>query len=210
MKNLKLIFLALGCMAALSLTSCLKDSDDNDGLTPAQISQCYNAVKGTYNGKMVYPSSDTKYCNTDTIDVSWSIGADTMLVIKPFPAKIVAQGILDVDMKEALMNVDMPGELRCYIGFFKYESEVDFLLAPQKVEYPIFYKGATHKMSVYFWNNSYSWGFKSLTSGGMGGQLVMAYALLDDDENKNYINSSSTSSTIPVIFSTTFERQQQQ
>ena len=30
MKNLKLIFLAIGCIAALSLTSCLKDDDNND------------------------------------------------------------------------------------------------------------------------------------------------------------------------------------
>ena len=206
MKNLKLIFLALGCMAALSLTSCLKDSDDNQGLTPAQISQCFNAVRGEYTGKMVYPSSDTKYGYTDTIDVSWSVGADTMLVIRPFPSTIVAQQISDVDMKEALTKEAILSDLKCYIGFFKLEEEADFLLAPQKVEFPIFYKGGTHTLSVYFWSNSYSWGFKNLSTGGMGGQLVLGYAFLDDDETRNYIASTSSYASIPIIFSTTFEK----
>ena len=207
MKNLKLIFLGLGCMAALSLTSCLKDSDDNEGLTPAQISQCFNAVRGEYTGKMIYPSSDTKYGSTDTINVSWSVGADTMLVIRPFPAIIIAQQISDAEMKESLMKEDILSELKCYIGFFKLEEEADFLLAPIKMDFPIFYKGSTHTLSVYFWSNSYSWGFKNLSTGVMGGQLVLSYAILDGDETKNYLNSTSSYASIPIIFSTTFEKQ---
>lgn len=208
MKNLKMIFLALGCMAALSLTSCLKDNDDdNQGLTPAQISQCYNAVRGEYSGKMVYPSRDTKYGSTDTIDVSWSVGEDTMLIIRPFPATIVAQQITDAEMKEALMQEGITGELRCYIGFFQLEEEADFLVAPKKVDFPIFYKGGTHTLSLYFWSNSYSWGFKNLSTGAMGGQLVMSYAILDDDETRNYLNSSSSYASIPIIFSTSIGKQ---
>ena len=151
MKNLKLIFLALGCMAALSLTSCLKDSDDdyNNGLTPAQISQCYNAVKGSYTGKLVYPSSDTKYGYTDTIDVSWSIGADTMLVINSFSSKVIAEQIKDTELKEALLQEEQLSVLKNYLHFIKNDSEVQFLLAPQTIEFPVFYKDKTKHSKNY-------------------------------------------------------------
>lgn len=204
MKNLKLIFLALGCMAALSLTSCLKDSDDdyNNGLTPAQISQCYNAVKGSYTGKLVYPSSNTKYGYTDTIDVSWSIGADTMLVINSFSSKVIAEQIKDTELKEALMQEEKLSVLKNYLHFIKNESEVQFLLAPQTIEFPVFYKDKTHTLSVIFWYNDYSFGYKTVSTGTMGGQLVMAYAFLDGDERINYFNSTASYANIPMIFST--------
>jgi hypothetical protein len=208
MKNLKLIFLVLGCVAALSLTSCLSSDDDNDnkGLTPTQISQCHAAVRGTYSGMLVYPSRSALY-GTDTVDVSWSVGADTMLVLKPFPAKIVAEQIYDNEMRNALMEEDLTSELKCYLGFYNIESEVQFLVAPLKVDYPVFYKNATHTLSVYFWSNNYSYGFKNPITGAMGAQIVMAAAYLDNNQGTNYFSGSSSDlASIPVVFSTISEQ----
>ena len=195
--------MGLGCIAAMSLTSCLEsDNKENTGLTQAQISQCFTAVQGEYTGKMIYPSRSAQY-GTDTIDVSWSIGADTMLVLRPFPAKAVAEQIYDTDLRNALMESNATSEVKCYLGFYKIESEVQFLVAPLKVDFPVYYKNATHNLEIYFWSNNYSYGFKNPITGAMGAQIMMATAYLDKNENTNYIsNSSSALATIPIVFST--------
>ena len=203
MKNLKLIFLALGCMAALSLTSCLKDDDNNDnnGLSESEISQCYAAVRGSYTGKLLYETRDAQN-PIDTVDVSWSVGTDTMLVLSPFPASAVAAQIYDVELKKALMETEYLSVLKCYLGFYKYDTEVLFYIAPIKADFPVMYKGMTHTLSVYFWSNTYSYGYKNTKTGDMEAQLVMAAAYIDDNESTNYINSSaSTLTSIPVIIS---------
>jgi hypothetical protein len=79
---------------------------------------------------------------------------------------------------------------------------VQFLLAPQTIEFPVFYKDKTHTLSVIFWYNDYSFGYKTVSTGTMGGQLVMAYAFLDGDERVNYFNSTASYANIPMIFST--------
>ena len=50
-------FLALGCIIALSLTSCLKtdENNNNTGLTKAQRGQCFDAIHGEFSGEMIYP-----------------------------------------------------------------------------------------------------------------------------------------------------------
>ena len=50
-------FLALGCIIALSLTSCLKSDENNNntGLTKAQRGQCFDAIHGEFSGEMIYP-----------------------------------------------------------------------------------------------------------------------------------------------------------
>ena len=204
MKQLKFLILGFCCAIATSLTSCLNSDDDNDnkGLSQTQISQCFAAVRGTYTGKMIYPSRSAQY-GTDTIDVNWSVGADTMLVLKPFPAKAVADQIYDTDLRNALMESNVTSEIKCYLGFYKIESEVLFLVAPLKVDFPVFYKNATHNLEIYFWANNYSYGYKNISTGAMGAQMVLAAAYLDKNESTNYISSSSSAlATIPIVFST--------
>ena len=207
MKNLKLIFLVLGCVAALSLTSCLSsdDDDDNKGLTPTQISQCFAAMRGTYSGILVYPSHSALY-GTDTVDVNWSVGADTMLVLKPFPSKIVAEQINDPDLKNALMEQEYTSELSCYLGFYAIDSNVQFLVGPKSIDIPVLYKDERHTLSVYFWGNNYSYGFKNISTGAMGAQIVLAAAYLDNNQSVNYINSSSsTLASLAMAFMTTLQ-----
>ena len=202
MKNLKLIFLALGCMAALSLTSCLKDDDNNsNGLSKAQIAQCVNAVQGSYTGKMVYQTLSA----IDTVDVSWSIGADTMLVLTPFPAKAFADQIYNNDLRNALLESNPQREVRCYLGFYQCDTEVLFVVGPQKVDFPVFYNNATHTLSLYFWADlTYgSYGYKNVSTGAMEARLVMAAAYLDNNETMNCLNGMSSALTsVPVKIST--------
>ena len=42
-------------MAVIGLTSCLGDSDNNNqGLSPQEVSQCFNTIKGNYTGKVLF------------------------------------------------------------------------------------------------------------------------------------------------------------
>ena len=204
-------FLALGCLIALSLTSCLKDNDNdnNEVLTKSQVAQCVNIVRGEYTGMLLYPATNPKdaYDTVDTIDTRMSIGTDTMLVIRNFPSQIVAEHIADASLKEALLEQASTKELRCYLGFYNVEPLVQFLVGPVNVEYPVFYKDKTRTLTLIFWvDNAYSggisFGYKEPSSGLMEGRIVMAYAFLDGETTKNYFNASSSAAQIPIIFTT--------
>lgn len=204
MKRLNTI-LALGCIAVLSFTSCLKDDNDNEntGLSKSQKAQCFAVVRGEYTGKLIYPAQNTQNDNSDTIDINWSVGADTMLVLKSIPAQVVAEQIQNVDLKAALLEQNPVANISCYLGFAAMDPDVEFYIAPIKIQYPVFYKDETHTLNVYFWANSvYSIGYKVSTSGIMEGRLLMASAYLDSDESKNYFSSTFTGlENIPMIFS---------
>ena len=114
-------FLALGCVIAMSLTSCLKSDDNNQdsGLTKAQITQCYNAVRGDFSGEMIFPvlNDDRNGYDTDTVDIDWTVTADTMLIVRELPAMAVAGTISDNTLRQALEEQNPVSDVKCYIGF---------------------------------------------------------------------------------------------
>ena len=204
MKRLTTI-LALGCIIAMSLTACLKndDNDESNGLTPAQITQCFNALRGEYSGQMIYPvymQSVNDY-DTDTVDIDFTVATDTTLTIHELPAKVVAGTVNDEDLRTAMVEQNPINRVKCLMGFYNLNTFVEFYLGPQKVDYPIFYKNQTRTLSVYFWVNTTSFGFKELTSGLVAGQIVMGAIYLDNDNSKNYLLTGSTPS-VPLIFAT--------
>ena len=200
-----MIILGLGCLAALSLTSCINDDDnDNNGLTKAQISQCLTAVVGDYSGKMIYAAknaanlSDTQ----DTLDINWTISTDTMVIVKAFPAKAIAESIWNSDLKAALQEQNPVQDIKCQMAFVINDPYIEFILGPQKADFHVFYKEQTHTLSVYFWAN-YSYGDKDPSSGLTVLRLTMGAAYLDNDEKSNLINSYGTEAvTIPFILTT--------
>ena len=204
-------FLAIGCIIALSLTSCLKSDDNNtnNGLTKAQIGQCFNAIHGEFSGEMIYPVliNDVNSYGTDTIDIDWTVTADTMLIVKELPAEAIAGTIADNELRTALEEQNPVRDIECYIGFYSLDSYVRFYLAPQKTDYPVFLDGQTHTVSVVFWASAYSsyssLGYKELTSGLIAGQLVLGGVYLDNNQNKNYLSTGvSTNPAVPLIFAT--------
>jgi len=200
-----MIILGLGCMAALSFTSCLNDDDnDNSGLTKAEISQCLAAVVGNYSGKMIYAAknADNLADTQDTLDINWTVNTDTMLIVKALPAKVVAESIWDSELKAALQEQNPVQDLKCQMAFVLNDPYIEFILGPQKVDYPVFYKEQSHTLSIYFWAN-YSYGDKDPSSNLMVLRLAMGAAYLDNDEKTNHINSYGTEAvTIPFLFTT--------
>lgn len=199
------MILALGCMAAVSLTSCLKDDNKDEGLSSNDFGKALTAVRGDYLGHMVYqavnpqvPSDDT-----DTLEVGWSITADTMLTVRDFPLAPVIEKVIDSDLKKALQEQEFHQQLRCRIGFTMIDPYVEFLVAPLAMDVPILYKEQTHTLSVYFWFDDYSFGAKDLLTQNMNIHLVIAGAYLDGELNNNLLNRDYTSPVrVPLILTT--------
>ena len=204
MKNLKLIFLGLGCIAALSLTSCIDDNNDDNGLTKAQISQCLTAVVGNYSGKMIYAANNPADIadKQDTLDINWTITSDTIVTIKDFPAKAIAENIVNIDLKTALQEQNPKQDIKCLMAFVLNDPYIEFVLGPQKAEFPVFYKDQTHTLSVYFWTD-YSYGDKALSSNLMVLHMTMGAVFLDTDEETNLASSTGAKTVaIPYIITT--------
>ena len=87
MRKFKVLSLLVCCLATTFMSSCLGDDDGNSGLSPEQVGQCLNAIKGRYTGEMVYASTnpDNAKDNTDTLQIAWTVMAtDTTLTIYNF------------------------------------------------------------------------------------------------------------------------------
>lgn len=198
---MKKILFALGLATVMGLTSCLSDDDnENQGLTTQQVSQYFNAIRGNYNGKLLYevnnPNDPKDYA--DTLDIAWRVDADTTVVIDAFPQVVILDRIKNNELKEALAEA-APVQLKAQIGFFKSDL-ISFLLYPFAAVYDIEYQGATHKASLAFWYNTYSYGIYNPLSKLFEIQLVIAGLYLDDNSNVNYLtNSSYNNYSIPIV-----------
>ena len=206
MRNIKMIILGLGCMAALCLTSCINNDDSDSGLSNADISRCYKAVLGDYSGKMLYSATNPQdvYDTMDTLNVQWTVNADTILIVKEFPAIVLADQLHDTELKEALKEQNPVQNISCFMAFVSLQdSYIQFIVGPQKVDFPVSYKGSTHTLSVYFWANNSSFGEKDSTSGDMIMRLIIGAACLDGDTSINLLTSySSDNVMIPIYFTT--------
>lgn len=199
---MKKILLALGLVAVMGLTSCLGDNDnDNQGLTRQEIAQCFNAIKGNYTGKLLCEVNNPNNRNdyTDTLDIAWSITADTIVVINQFPQAVFIDRIGDVPLREAIAEA-APAQFKAGIGFYK-ANPVGFLLYPTSVTYDIEYDGGSHKALLAFWINTYSYGVVSDTDRSLSMQLMVAGLYLDDNTTHNYLTNSaySTNSSYPIL-----------
>ena len=103
MKKLKFVTMAC-CVAAMGLTSCLNDSDDTrSDMSKEEVAYCFNAVRGTYEGNLIYVAKNVKDVNdnTDTLKISWNIANDSTMTIKNFPTRLLTDNISDEKLKAA-------------------------------------------------------------------------------------------------------------
>ena len=190
-------------VAAMCLTSCYYDSDNEyHEITPQEIGQCLTAVKGNYTGKLLFDlnnPNDPKD-RTDTLDIAWSVTADTMFNVKEFPQAVILNRIADPELKEA-MEQAAPAPLKARLAFYKI-NPINFLVYPASVVYNIEYNGGTHKASLAFWiNTSYSYGIYDTTNKTFQMQLMGAGLYLDDNMSHSYlVNNEYDNSSFPIVF----------
>ena len=198
MKKFKFLSFLLCCMSALFVTSCLNDDDDDTGLTPAQVSQCLNAVKGNYTGEMICAKDPFKINKTekDTIRMSWLINAvDTTVVVYDFPAEVIARGMKEGEVKDALTKAQ-ERDLKAKIVFYQNNPLIAFMIYPYVLEYNVSYGGTLHKLSAYFYAGPQIIGVHSTIQKQMQMQLILAAIYLDDEKSANLLVTDSA----PVFF----------
>ena len=203
----KILFL-FGCIAALNLASCVSSSNEEDeSLSNADIAACFNAVRGDYSVKIVFNAKNSSniYDNQDTLDINWSFTADSTLIIRSFPAKILAESISNTSVKNALLEQDPKRDLNCLIAFYQLSPYVQFLIGPKKLDYYILINDETHTLSMYCWANNYSFGAKNSSDDTMFLRLEIAAAYLDGNESLNLLSSYNSSELvqIPILIATT-------
>ena len=199
----KFLFIIICCVSATWLTSCYYDSEDEyHEITPQEIGQCLTAVKGNYSGKLLFEVNNPKDRSDylDTLDIAWSVTADTMFNVKEFPQAVILDRIMDPELKEA-MEQAAPAPLIARLAFYQI-NPISFMVYPASVVYSIEYNGGTHKASLAFWvNTSYSYGLYDTTNKTFQMQLMGAGLYLDDNMNQSYlVNNEYDNSSFPIVF----------
>lgn len=192
MKKFKLLTLFFAAFAALTLTSCLNDDDDNTGLTAEQIQMAYNATRGSHSGKIIYTTGFDKDGKDvkDSANVSWDVTSDTVMYINNVPAKVLASVIADDDIRAAVETLG-PQRIKCYINYINV-SPIQWLVNPVNVSFDnLEYNGAKHKVTIAFYANSnYSFGqlITSVTPNIQMMQFIAGALYVDDKINSEGIN----------------------
>ena len=96
-KTLNLAAIAFCGVAMLSLSSCLSGGNGGEEpkfkqITSVERTTMMNAIVGNYSGKLKFIKSlgDNK---VDSVDIAWSVTADTMLVIEKFPVRTLSGSV---------------------------------------------------------------------------------------------------------------------
>lgn len=192
MKKFKLLTLFFAAFAALTLTSCLNDDDDNTGLTAEQIQMAYNATRGSHSGKIYYTTGFDKDGKDvkDSAVVSWDVTPDTVMYINNVPSKVLASVIADDDIRAAV-ETQGPQRIKCYINYINV-SPIQWLVNPVSVSFDnLEYNGAKHKITIAFYANSnYSFGqlITSVTPNIQMMQFIAGALYVDDKINSEGIN----------------------
>ena len=202
MKKFKLLTLFFAAFAALTLTSCLNDDDDNTGLTAEQIQMAYNATRGSHSGKIIYTTGFDKDGKDvrDSANVAWDITSDTVMYINNVPAKVLASVIADDDIRAAV-ETQGPQRIKCYINYINV-SPIQWLVNPVSVSFDnLEYNRAKHKVTIAFYANSnYSFGqlITSVTPNIQMMQFIAGALYVDDKINSEGINYLYDTSKVNV------------
>ena len=178
MRKTSILTLLLCMIAALTMTSCLSDDDDNNGLTREEQHTAYLSVAGEHSGQLVYYDSifTSKPSKVDSVAARVNFDTDSTVTVYNFRVNSIAHFVQDATAKACLENA--PAQiLKCYTLFYGL-SPVTFHIQPQKLTFSTTADGTPHTITLAFYTgypNSY--GVKSGKTLGL--QIVLGGVFLD-------------------------------
>lgn len=198
MKNFKFLSLLFIVFAAMTLTSCLDDDDDNQGLSEQDIRTAFSATRGMHSGSLIYQPRGVKgeiLSKPDTLTTSsWNITSDSTMTIFNVPDSALATAIADTTIMKAVRNLNGIHNINCYIGYIRV-TPVQWLINPQTVTYNnLQYNGASHKVQLVFAVNS-SISYGSLVTQKQELVISIAGMYIDDKLVNNTLVSPSGNGT---------------
>lgn len=158
-KNFKLFSMLLGCLAVLSLSSCLSDSNDNYDAEKeweewmkafrAEVA----ASHGSYAG-YVYYRPDAKSEALDSVAVEWDIVNDSLLVLRRVPTRLFVEKLPEkhASLKEAVSEVGTVN-VQVKIAFNAYyKSPLVFYIYPEPVKMDVNVDGEKKAVVINFYD----------------------------------------------------------
>ena len=199
MRKTSILTLLLCMIAALTMTSCLDDDNDDNGLTREEQHSAYLSVAGEHSGQLVYYDSifTTKPAKVDSVATSVNFDTDSTVTIYNFHVNSIAHFVSDATAKECLKNA--PTQiLKCYTYYYDL-SPVTFHIQPQKLTFTTMADGKSHTITLAFYGgypNSY--GVKSGKDLGM--QIVLGGVFLDYENITGGTNLLANGLALPFYF----------
>ncbi len=156
MKKNKLLILVVALMATLSFTACMNDDYEEQGKrklpTVAELKAASSSIQGLYQGKLYrydQIGNSWQFEKKDSVNTTWEVKDDTTLVIKNFPAKMLATNVIDTDLKQAIAALPNQ-EIKCAVSVFSVKP-ILFYIAPYRLDLgKITYGGKTHNVAIAF------------------------------------------------------------
>ncbi len=191
-KNFKVLSLLVALLATTCFTSCLDDDDDDDsssGLSASEIAQAYSQMAGTHSLKCYLIDSENSTTSNvvyaDTSDVTLSVTSDSVMYIRNFPVRMLAEAITDSEVAEAVRTASNQ-TLTCYSYYYQL-SPVSFIVNPVTISTTLNYGGEDHTVKIGFLVNSYySYG---VSSGSYIG--IQLYEVAYQVDSNSYVSLSN-------------------
>ncbi len=201
----KFLALMLICTTAMSITSCLGDSNDNDyseyQITPEKYTLYLNEMAGNYTGKMYfYNDTISKVNKTDSVSVSVMIKGigDSTITVLNFPPKCLARLVKNKEAKEALEHAEsMPITAKFYL--YQKDKEINnayYGVYPSDLIYNLNYKDGNHKVRFTFaqvYRNSGEYYFNRTAF-----EMRLYRIYVDDIEDRTLTFSSDINSILQI------------
>ena len=199
MRKTSILTLLLCMIAALTMTSCLSDDDDDSGLTREEQHTAYLSVAGEHSGQLVYYDTifTSKPSKVDSVVAKVNFDTVSTVTVYNFRVNSIAHFVQDATAKACLENA--PAQiLKCYTLFYGL-SPVTFHIQPQKLTFSTTADGKPHTITLAFYAgypNSY--GVKSGKSLGL--QIVLGGVYLDYENITGGTNLLANGLALPFYF----------
>ena len=199
MRKTSILTLLLCIIAALTMTSCLSDDNDNNGLTREEQHTAYLSVAGEHSGQLVYYDTifTSKPSKVDSVVAKVNFDTDSTMTVYNFHVNSIAHFVQDATAKTCLENA--PAQiLKCYTYFYDL-SPVTFHIQPQKLTFSTTADGTPHTITLAFYAgypNSY--GVKSGKELGL--QIVLGGVYLDYENITGGTNLLANGLALPFYF----------
>lgn len=160
MKKLNLISMMLLLVAALSVMSCVGNDNNSDySISNADQKAYQQKIAGTYTGKTriyYYDTSANNFVKKDsTVDVAWTLNADSTMAFTNFPVKFLANYITTndipdlVNLKAALTNspsINIKAYYYIPNSNFVSSSSINYLV--NALRFYLTYNGTAHVITI--------------------------------------------------------------
>lgn len=163
MKLLKVFGVVSALVMVVSLSSCVKNGDDEETKWREWLQEVRTQIRasyGFYEGKLYTMSNDQSTAEGDEVEydeiaATWMLNNDSTIDLHNVPAALLVKKLPESQkaLQEAVSNV---GNINIHVQMvynYYYHSPIRMLVYPQSVTFPITYDGGTHQVEVRFYTS---------------------------------------------------------